>query len=80
MDHKTKLKILSFLSQKKRLSQEIINDYVEKINEDKINFDNEVNHYEEEEEIHYQQGSVDILEDAINLISGNQHLVKGFNV
>lgn len=82
MEHSYKLKVIAHLKKKLNLSKEIINDIqfdtCLRKNIHELNFNPSDLDTDDAEEMHFQQGCCDVLEDVILLIEGNSHLVRNY--
>ena len=82
MEHSYKLKVIAHLKKQLNLSKEIINDIqfdtCLRKNIHELNFNPSDLDTDDAEEMHFQQGCCDVLEDVILLIEGNSHLVRNY--
>ena len=82
MEHSYKLKVIAHLKKQLNLSKEIINDIqfdtCLRKNIHELNFNPSDLDTDDAEEMHFQQGCCDVLEDVILLIEGNSHLVSNY--
>lgn len=82
MEHNYKLKVIAHLKKQLRLKQEIMNDIqwdtCLRKNIHELNFSPSDLDSDDAEEMHFQQGCCDVLEDVILLIEGNSHLVRNY--